>query len=212
MPLTRPLSGGLSTSDPWRDIATRNRTGDTLIVDCIGVSENDGVAVFKRVIRRRALVGHECAPDCRAGVCGHLLDSRIGQPGSPVRQLPGWMIDDLYVRGFVQMLYAGRLVAPYLDEVWWPLPRGSAAVRLCMAADVAAYSQRTNPAAEQVQHVLVMVLGWARRYAGIDESEVARQQHGDGELAVFPIGIDESIVIPRLIDGLGIALAGANRF
>jgi len=57
----------------------------------------------------------------------------------------------------------------------------------------------------------VGALALARRDAGLDEAEVARQAQGDGQFSVFPAGIDESTVIPRLVVGLRTALAEANR-
>ncbi|MGC5290595.1 hypothetical protein [Micromonospora sp. DT231] len=86
----------------------------------------------------------------------------------------------------------------------------SAAVRLCMAADVASYSQRPNHLAERTQSWLVRALADARRAAGLDESAVAVQAQGDGQFAVLPVGIDESTVIPRLVGGLADALRRTN--
>ncbi|WP_144081724.1 hypothetical protein [Micromonospora wenchangensis] len=85
-----------------------------------------------------------------------------------------------------------------------------AAVRLCMAADVAGYSRRPNDLAARTQSWLVRVLREARHAAGIDESAVSLQFQGDGEFAVLPVGIDESRVIPRLVDGLDLALRRTN--
>jgi hypothetical protein len=90
-------------------------------------------------------------------------------------------------------------------------PRAGAAVRLCMAADVSSYSQLRNPVAERIQRDLVGALARARRDAGLDDAEVARQPQGDGQFSVFPAGIDESEVIPRLVTGLHAALADTNR-
>ncbi|RLQ01399.1 hypothetical protein EAD96_23945 [Micromonospora sp. BL1] len=87
---------------------------------------------------------------------------------------------------------------------------GSAAVRLCMAADVSGYSSRTNAETERIQGLLVDILARARRAAGIADSAVAPQAHGDGQFTVLPPGIDESAVIPRLIDELGTALREVN--
>ena len=90
-------------------------------------------------------------------------------------------------------------------------PEQDAAVRLCMAADVWSYSQLVNPAAERIQRDFMDALEQARRTAGLDEVEVARRPHGDGQFSVFPAGIDESAVIPRLVTGLRAALAETNR-
>jgi hypothetical protein len=95
------------------------------------------------------------------------------------------------------------------------LPHGATptapAVRLCVAADVVAYSRQPNDLAEQTQRRLVSVLAEARRNAGIDEATVQPQPQGDGQFTVLPVGIDESVVIPRLVDGLASALRKANR-
>ncbi|MFI2712205.1 hypothetical protein ACH495_18980 [Micromonospora sp. NPDC018662] len=85
-----------------------------------------------------------------------------------------------------------------------------AAVRLCMAADVASYSRRPNHLAERTQSWLVRALADARRAAGLDETAVAVQPQGDGQFAVLPVGIDESEVIPRLVGGLAEALRRTN--
>jgi hypothetical protein len=110
-----------------------------------------------------------------------------------------------YVRASVQN------VVRFTEPLSAPRPRSGAAVRLCMAADVSAYSGQTNPAAERTQHRLVTALARARGAAGLDEADVSRQSQGDGQFAVFPPGIDESDVIPRLVCGLRAALADTNR-
>lgn len=110
-----------------------------------------------------------------------------------------------YVRASLQN------VVRFAEPLSAPRPRSGAAVRLCMAADVSAYSRQTNPTAERTQHRLVTALARARRDAGVDEAEISRQSQGDGQFAVFPPGIDESEVIPRLVGGLAAALADTNR-
>ena len=92
-----------------------------------------------------------------------------------------------------------------------PAEPSSAAVRLCMATDVASYSRRSNDLAERTQSWLVQVLSDARRAAGLDETAIALQPQGDGQFAVLPVGIDESVVIPRLVGGLAEALSRTNR-
>ncbi|WP_320064876.1 hypothetical protein [Micromonospora sp. RTGN7] len=77
-----------------------------------------------------------------------------------------------------------------------------AAVRLCMAADVSGYSRRSTTAAEQVQRDLVALLSLARRAAGVSDSDVTPQPQGDGQFTVLPVGIDETVVISRLVRGL----------
>lgn len=90
------------------------------------------------------------------------------------------------------------------------VPAG-AAVRLCLAADVVGYSRRGNVSAEEVQHDLVRVLAQARAAAGIAESAVRPQPQGDGQFTVLPVGVDESVVIPRLIGRLRAALLDRDR-
>ncbi|MGI5152346.1 hypothetical protein ACQEVC_39240 [Plantactinospora sp. CA-294935] len=86
-----------------------------------------------------------------------------------------------------------------------------AAVRLCVAADVEGYSRRGNASAARIQQHLVRLLASARRRAGVDESTVDLQPQGDGQFAVLPAGIDESVVVPGFLAGLPSALAEANR-
>ncbi|MGC5031040.1 hypothetical protein [Micromonospora sp. DT229] len=89
------------------------------------------------------------------------------------------------------------------------VPSG-AAVRLCLAADVTGYSRRPNHLAERTQSWLVRALAEARANAGLDEATVVVQAQGDGQFAVLPVGIDESRVIPDLIEGLAEALRRTN--
>jgi hypothetical protein len=83
----------------------------------------------------------------------------------------------------------------------------SAAVRLCMAADVVGYSRRPNDETERLQRDLVDVLGAARRAAAIADSAVRPQPQGDGQFTVLPVGLDESAVIPALLHELATGLA-----
>ncbi|GAA4719864.1 hypothetical protein [Phytohabitans rumicis] len=90
-------------------------------------------------------------------------------------------------------------------------PAEPALVRLCLSADVEGYSRRPNDIAEATQRRLVDVLARARRHAGLDEDGVHRQPQGDAEFAILPAGLDESVVIPRLVQGLAGALRDVNR-
>jgi hypothetical protein len=90
-----------------------------------------------------------------------------------------------------------------------PAYRGGT-VRLCLAADIEQFSRFRTPEAARAQQRFVDVLAEARRYAEIDEAAVGLQESGDGQFAVLPAGLDESTVVPRLIDGLRIALAHVN--
>ncbi|MEU8261539.1 hypothetical protein AB0C02_13080 [Micromonospora sp. NPDC048999] len=99
---------------------------------------------------------------------------------------------------------------PFREVLPGKVEPSSAAVRLCMAADVSSYSRRPNHLAERTQSWLVRALVDARRAARLDESAVAVQAQGDGQFAVLPVGIDESTVIPLLIGGLTDALRRTN--
>jgi hypothetical protein len=99
---------------------------------------------------------------------------------------------------------------PFAEPLTAAEPAG-AAVRLCMAADVVGYSRHRNDETEVLQRDLVDVLGQARRAAGIRDAEVRPQPQGDGQFTVLPVGIDESAVIPALLDELGRGLAERNR-
>ncbi|MEU8154584.1 hypothetical protein AB0B94_13045 [Micromonospora sp. NPDC048986] len=85
-----------------------------------------------------------------------------------------------------------------------------AAVRLCVAVDVTGYSRRSTAGHEQVQRDLVELLAEVRQGAGVPESAVRPQPQGDGQFTVLPAGIDESVVIPRLVAGLGQRLRALN--
>ncbi|GIF23106.1 hypothetical protein BJ973_000536 [Actinoplanes tereljensis] len=90
-------------------------------------------------------------------------------------------------------------------------PPSGAAVRLCLAADVVGYSRRRNIETEELQRDLVRVLSEARLAAGIAESAVHPQPQGDGQFTVLPVGIDESVVIPKMIAALQAALIDRDR-
>lgn len=83
-------------------------------------------------------------------------------------------------------------------------------VRLCMAADIERFSRLDNREAEAAQERLLRVLAEARQYAGIDEGLVELQESGDGQLAILPSALDESVVIPRLVERLRAALSVAG--
>ncbi|MDR7279122.1 hypothetical protein [Catenuloplanes atrovinosus] len=91
---------------------------------------------------------------------------------------------------------------PFAERTGAPPMNGRRTVRLCMAADVVGYSARRTDQTRRVQRELVDVLRGARETAGIAESEVEPQPQGDGQFTVLPLGIDEAVVIPRLVGGL----------
>ncbi|WP_290054900.1 hypothetical protein [Amycolatopsis solani] len=118
-------------------------------------------------------------------------------------------------------LHAGTSPVPFsvaLPPGWAqrPLPQPQPvssrrpAVRLCMAADTEHYGRFTTGEAARSQERLVEVLAKARRNAGIAEPDVDLQPSGDGQFAILPTGLDETTVIPRLVDGVRAALATVN--
>lgn len=88
--------------------------------------------------------------------------------------------------------------------------RPTSAVRLCVAADIERFSRFRTPEATIVQQRFVEVMAEARDHAGIDAAEVSLQRAGDGQTAYFPPAIDETQVIPLLVEGLAAALAEVN--
>jgi hypothetical protein len=86
----------------------------------------------------------------------------------------------------------------------------AAAVRLCFAADIERYSRFRNPEAVRAQQRLIDVLARARHRAGVAEERVETQESGDGLFVVLPTGLDESEVIPALVQGLYTSLAELN--
>jgi cytochrome P450 len=84
------------------------------------------------------------------------------------------------------------------------------AVRLCHAADIQRYSRFTNPEAARAQERFIEVLRSARAYAGLRENKVDTEGAGDGQFAVLPPGVDESVVIPDLVAGVSLALQDVN--
>ncbi len=85
-----------------------------------------------------------------------------------------------------------------------------ASVRLCVAADIASYSRIPTVESARVQQRFVELLRSARAHSGIAESLVVTDSSGDGQYAVLPPGLDESVVLPRLLDGLVRATRAAN--
>jgi hypothetical protein len=83
-------------------------------------------------------------------------------------------------------------------------------VRLCMAADIEHFSRFRTPESARAQQRFVDLLAAAREHAGIAASGVELQESGDGQFAVLPPALDETVVIPRLVEGLWHALAHTN--
>jgi hypothetical protein len=127
-----------------------------------------------------------------------------------VGELAGRLTADADVTGTVRRRIFLSQAVSFHETVPSPSAPTGAAVRLCMAADVVAYSSRINPEAKRVQQDLVDVLAAGRRAAGIEPGDVVPQPQGDGQFTVLPVSIDESVVIPRLIGGVAAALARVN--
>lgn len=79
--------------------------------------------------------------------------------------------------------------------------------RLCLAVDIEKYSARDNADMVRLQRVLLCTLRAACARAGILWERCGRQAQGDGYLLVLEPGIDESRVVPALLDGLATGLA-----
>ncbi|MFE7835015.1 hypothetical protein ACFU53_02745 [Streptomyces sp. NPDC057474] len=84
--------------------------------------------------------------------------------------------------------------------------------RLCLAVDIEKYSARDNADMVRLQRVLLRTLRSACARAGVGWERCGRQAQGDGYLLVLEPGIDESRVVPALLDGLAAGLAAGNAF
>jgi hypothetical protein len=136
-------------------------------------------------------------------------DFSLTRPRFPL--LPGRRLD----HGRVNTPWTFPLTLPGLVQSGEPVHSHDAAtltgVRLCVAADIESYSRFLDPEAAQAQERFVEVLRAARAHAGIDESAVSIQQSGDGQYAMLPACIDETAVIPKLLEGFEIGLRAANK-
>ncbi|MFC6087835.1 hypothetical protein [Saccharothrix lopnurensis] len=100
-----------------------------------------------------------------------------------------------------------RFAAGRVDPVAGRRP----AVRLCLAVDTEAYSRFSAPEAERAQRRFADLLTDVRRVVGVDDDETGLQPSGDGLFTVLPPGVDESVVIPGVVDGLRSGLVRINR-
>jgi hypothetical protein len=82
--------------------------------------------------------------------------------------------------------------------------------RLCLAVDVEGYSKRLMPDQYDLQNRLLFTMSQGCLAAGVKPGRCDRQNSGDGQILVFPPGIDEKTVMPRLILGLLTALHRVN--
>lgn len=83
-------------------------------------------------------------------------------------------------------------------------------VRLCIAADIEKYSRFHNLEAMRAQERFVELMRLARAHAGLDEAEVVTESAGDSQYAVLPAGLDETVVVPRLLAGFDRAARTVN--
>ncbi|MET7933927.1 hypothetical protein [Streptomyces sp. NPDC005322] len=83
--------------------------------------------------------------------------------------------------------------------------------RLCLAVDLRHYSRHAYPEQEDAQYRLRLVVEHALRRARVLRVRAQQQVQGDGQLVVFPAGIDAVRVVPALILGLRDGLYQANQ-
>lgn len=133
-------------------------------------------------------------------VHGSASHGRIWQPG------PVHAAGERAVR-FSAAVPPGRRVVGAVGR-WADSP--SPAVRLCVAVDAERYSRFALPEAARAQQRFVHLLAEARKRAGLDEARVDVQPSGDGLFVVLPAGVDESVVIPELVEGIRAGLTDAN--
>ncbi|QQM41517.1 hypothetical protein [Streptomyces liliifuscus] len=82
--------------------------------------------------------------------------------------------------------------------------------RLCLAVDIEKYSARDNADMVRLQRVLLRTLRAACERVGVVWERCGRQAQGDGYLLVLEPDVDETRVVPGLLDGLTAGLAAAN--
>jgi hypothetical protein len=94
---------------------------------------------------------------------------------------------------------------------WNRWKRLSTNVRLCLSADLENFSRFRRVEATSAQNRLIEALRRARRHAGIREEHTALQPSGDGEFAILPPGLNGPVAIPKLAEGLWMALREINQ-
>ncbi|MFF5001671.1 hypothetical protein ACFY3G_02485 [Streptomyces phaeochromogenes] len=82
--------------------------------------------------------------------------------------------------------------------------------RLCVAVDIEKYSARDNADMVRLQRVLLRTLRAACEQVGVAWERCGRQAQGDGYLLVLEPDVDETRVVPGLLDGLTASLAATN--
>ncbi|MBT0773262.1 hypothetical protein KIH74_30235 [Kineosporia sp. J2-2] len=82
--------------------------------------------------------------------------------------------------------------------------------RLCLVTDVERWTERDAAGKLETQQRLARMMIWACERVGVNPSAGDRQDRGDGQLLVFPPGIDEVRAVAGLIVHLRDALRSAN--
>jgi hypothetical protein len=82
--------------------------------------------------------------------------------------------------------------------------------RLCLAVDVESYSGRTRAAQLDVQNRLLWMMVQACQAGGVTPARCDRQDSGDGQILLFPGGINEAAALPNAVLGLLTALHRVN--
>ncbi|MFC5216881.1 hypothetical protein [Streptomyces coerulescens] len=83
--------------------------------------------------------------------------------------------------------------------------------RLCLAVDLRHYSRHSYPEQQDAQYRLRLVVEHALRRARVPRVRAQQQLQGDGQLVVFPAGVDVVRAVPALVLGLRDGLYQANR-
>lgn len=83
--------------------------------------------------------------------------------------------------------------------------------RLLISVDMERYSRRDNEAQYRAQRTFQRVMREAAAELGLDRVRWSTQQGGDGELAIVPPDVPESLVVGELVSALDRLLARENR-
>lgn len=86
----------------------------------------------------------------------------------------------------------------------------SAFRRLCVAVDVESYSKRSRDEQLDVQNRLLWAMAQGCRVARVNPARCDRQDSGDGQILILPVGVDESAVLHGFVHGLLAALDRVN--
>jgi hypothetical protein len=80
-----------------------------------------------------------------------------------------------------------------------------------MCVDLKNFSRFNRAEAASAQTRLMEVLRRTRRHAGIRGRDTVLQPLGDGEFAILPLGLNGAVAIPKLVEGMRLALRDINR-